>query len=99
MFLFSDAHCLEEVSTGTNSSPREIASLWPQPGMSEYAPSPESLDEVVALFVVPKLQKGRPFFIGDDPIHVFDQPLAICVAQLGLERLFDLSPFFRDGAL
>jgi hypothetical protein len=72
----------------------------PQPGMTEKAPLPEGLDELVALFVVPELQEGRTFFVGDDPVHLFVQPLAIRLTQLGLERLgVDLSPFFWSGSV
>ena len=45
---------------------------------------PESLDEVVALFVVGELLKSRPLLIRDDPCHVLIQPLLVGLAQLDL---------------
>src|SRR5271169_3465849 len=61
---------------------------------------PESLDELVALFVVRELHEGGFLFVGDDPAHVLVQPLAISLAQLNLERLgIGLPLFFRDRAL
>src|SRR5208282_830700 len=61
---------------------------------------PESLDELVALFVVRELHEGGFLFVGDNPAHVLVQPLPISLAQLNLERLGVRLPLlFRDRAL
>ena len=51
---------------------------------------PEGLDEIVALFVVGELPEGGALFVGDNPAHVFVQPLFVGLAYFLLESLLVL---------
>src|SRR5208282_3246772 len=60
---------------------------------------PESLDKVVALFVVRKLLESGSLFVGDDPDYVLIQPLLIGLAKFDVEIFFLLFLLlFRERA-
>src|SRR5581483_10186552 len=58
---------------------------------------PEGLDELVALFIIRELHEGFALVVGNDPAHVFVQPLAVLSSQFALQRLgiFLLSLFVK----
>src|SRR6267154_4008971 len=49
---------------------------------------PESLNKIVAFFVVRQLLEGGPFLVGDDPDYVLIQPLLVDLGEFDFERSF-----------
>src|SRR5437870_12749982 len=49
------------------------------------APLPEGFDKLVSLFIIRELGEGLTLVIGNDPAHIFIQPLLVFAFQLSLQ--------------